>query len=178
MQLIPHHDLLKTAAWILLLLISCSPLDVEGPDHLYRSFSLGYENLDADLIADLYDEKATLINLYQDVEPTSINGQSAIWSFFSDVFKKAKQEEKKLKIDFKVTTRNRSKDRILDHGFYHLKVFSADGEQLDRFGKFSIVIQRRAGKWKFMLDANASATAAEFDTSNANGADSSAKGCP
>ncbi|TRX52050.1 hypothetical protein FNH22_23030 [Fulvivirga sp. M361] len=135
----------------------------QSPDILYQKFSKGYDILDAALISNLYARDAELINLYKNAAPKSFKGRKAILNFFESLFNLADEESKSLKIVFKITDRQENGVSILDNGFYHLCVSSAHHETYDRYGKFSIVLQKESGEWKFFTDANSSATREEFE---------------
>lgn len=133
------------------------------PDEPYQKFSTAYENLNATLLAEAYTEHAVLMNLYNEAEPTSFRGRSKIQDFFDELFTLARNDDRTLNITFHVTDRQLFANQILDNGFYKLSVSSAKQAGYDRYGKFSIVLQQESGEWKFLVDANASATQVEYE---------------
>ncbi|MEM6634211.1 MAG: hypothetical protein AAF694_31330 [Bacteroidota bacterium] len=135
----------------------------QSPDNAYHSFSKGYANLDAKLITSLYTSDALLVNLYENRPPESYYTRDSIFLFFESLFVRAREEGISLAIDFHPTNRQVKGEQILDNGYYHLEVSPKVGEGYDRYGKFSILLRKQDGKWKFHIDTNASASQEEYE---------------
>ena len=137
--------------------------NAQNPDELYHQFSKAYENLDAQLIANLYSKDADLINLYQNGIPNSFKGRKAILQFFEEFFALAKMDKRALKIRFKIVERRQVGNSILDNGFYHVAVSGPNEKVSESYGKISAVLQKENAEWKFRTDANASASPDAFE---------------
>lgn len=128
----------------------------------YESFSKGYRSLNAELISSSYTQDGILINVYHDAEPKSYQGRQRIQNFFTETIGRAKKENLKLKITFKVLDRQLLKETVLDNGFYKLEIIDQNNISSQRYGKFSIVLRKESNSWKFFVDTNASANEEEY----------------
>lgn len=128
----------------------------------YETFSKGYQSLDAELISSSYAQDAILINVYNDAEPKSYQGRQRIQDFFAETMERAKSENLKLKITFKISERQLLEETALDNGFYKLEIVNQSRTSRQRYGKFSIVLKKESDAWKFFVDTNASATEEEY----------------
>lgn len=141
----------------------------QSPSQCYQGFAEGYAALDARAVTSQYAHDGVLINLYPDREPVSYAGQSAIQAFFEEAFAAAKADGKSIAISFKITDRQRVGGRVLDNGYYQLAVTGPDGQSNSVYGKLSAVLRKDGGRWKFSVDANATATPMAYRQAEAIG---------
>ena len=69
----------------------------QNPDLVYQKFVKGYDDLDATAIGNLYTKDAALLNLYQNSEPKSFKGKTAIVKSFQEFFTYTEKENRTLK---------------------------------------------------------------------------------
>lgn len=138
-------------------------VNAQNPDVLYQKFSMGYDSLEAEVIADLYTEDAEVLYLYQNSKPNSYKGKAAIKTSFEKFFEYTRKEKRKLKLVFKVIKREEYGDQILDNAYYKMTVKIPDQADFIDYGKISTVLQIEDGEWKFKTDASTTATKEEFE---------------
>lgn len=138
-------------------------LTAQNPDFLYQKFSLGYDSLDAEIIADLYTEDAEVLYLYDNSNPSSFKGRPAILASFEGFFGYMEKENRVLKLVFKVIDRQQVGEHILDNAYYQMTIQIPNQRDFVDYGKISTVLQIADGAWKFKTDASTTATKDEFE---------------
>lgn len=154
---------IEKSFFLILFLYYATLLTAQNPDALYQKFSLGYDSLDAKMIADLYTEDAEVMYLYDNSNPSSFKGRPAILASFEDFFGYMKKENRVLKLVFKVFNREQIGEHILDNAYYQMTIQIPNQPDFVDYGKISTVLQVADGVWKFKTDASTTATKEEFD---------------
>lgn len=132
------------------------------PDSIYEDFSKAYAEGDVTILEKLYVEDAVLLNLYDDSNPNSIQGNTTIQNYFSKFFKQVEKNGQTTRLVFKIMDRQNLGDTILDNGFYELTYTAADSSEIKSYGKLSTVLVLDQGLWKFKVDANTNTDEAEY----------------
>jgi pimeloyl-ACP methyl ester carboxylesterase len=135
----------------------------QSPDFLYEKFSKGYNDLNADHIANLYTNKAELLNLYDKESPNSVKGKNEIQQYFQNFFQTYKAVNKKLQITFKITSRKKIDENILDNGFYRVGILTENKPTFYYYGKFSTILEFTEDVWKFRTDASNNTDFEEYE---------------
>lgn len=138
-----------------------------NPNALYEQFAAAYDELNADHLANLYTLEAETLNLYDRSTPNSIKGRQGIKKYYVAFFQALKNNQQQLALTFKITSRSRAGDYLLDNGFYQLEIITPNGPSSFSFGKFSTVLERQDGAWKFKTDATTNADFLEYENANA-----------
>ena len=122
----------------------------EGIDAIYQRFQLGYEKLDAEMVAGLYTDDALYLVPDNDV----MRGKENIRKNFSVFFDYNRNQGRKLNITFRILRRSVQDELGYDVGIYTLQS-SKDGKVLgEDQGKFVVVSRKmKDGAWKFELDS-------------------------
>ena len=134
-------------------------LPAQGPaeiDQVYETFSKAYDLLDSELIKTLYEPDAFYFYPQTPVQ----RGYENFMGGFEDMFRRAKADEVKLKIEFRIIERNQISDHAYDVGYYRL---SRSNGQVS-VGKFVTILRlQQDGSWKFVLDTYSSAPLEAFE---------------
>ena len=143
--------------------LSCFSQTESGANLLYLKFSQAYESLSAIDITQLYTGDATILNLYQNDKPNSLQGISSIEKHYKDFFQNWKSKNTHLNLVFKIAERKTTGAVTYDNGFYVLEISEKNKPKQTFFGKFSTVLHLINGEWKFYTDATSTAIFTEFE---------------
>lgn len=134
-----------------------------NPDQLYTDFTLAYDKLNSEDLAELYLESAVALNLYDGGPSSSIKGRVEIQKYFNDFFSRFKKNNQNLRLTFKIEDRQVIGNTILDNGFYKLEFLTPNRPSFLTFGKFSTELEIEDGKWKFKTDATTNTDFIEYE---------------
>jgi pimeloyl-ACP methyl ester carboxylesterase len=140
----------------------------QSPDILYENFIKAYDDLSAEKIADLYTDKAEVLNLYDADKSNSLKGQAEVKKYYQDFFQIFKSKNQKLILTFKITDRKKVDANILDNGFYRLEILTPANPSSFTFGKFSTVLELQNNVWKFKTDATTNTDFSEYENAISN----------
>lgn len=143
--------------------LSCFSQTESGANLLYLKFSKAYESLSAVDITQQYTDDATILTLYQNDKPNSLQGISSIEKHYKDFFQNWKSKNTHLNLVFKIAERKTTGAVTYDNGFYALEISEKNKPKQTFFGKFSTVLHLINGEWKFYTDATSTATFTEFE---------------
>jgi len=152
--------------FILFIIFSCKCFgqqDDNNPDFLYVNFTKAYDELSFEKLANLYVDKAEVLNLYDADNSNSMKGQSEVKNYYSKFFQSFKINNQKLQLTFKIINRETVGENILDNGFYRLEIISPNKPSQFTFGKFSTVLELQNGSWKFKTDATTNTDFIEYE---------------
>lgn len=142
----------------------CIAQDIEpSADLLYESFTIAYDELSAEKLANLYTNNAEVLNLYDRSKPNSMKGQIEVKSYYNDFFQSIKINNQELLLTFKIIDRKKNGGNILDNGFYRLEIITPNKPSDISFGKFSTVLELQNGAWKFKTDATTNCDFIEYE---------------
>lgn len=146
--------------------------DSEAIDELYRTFNDAYQSHDAGLVASLYNEDARYLE--PNPELAIREGRASIRETFSGFMEWAGQNNRDLRIQFRILEREISGDLAYDTGYYLLQ---SKPDSVEAFGneggvgKFVTVMGRQPdGSWKFLLDGFSPAPYRAYAESDSAGA--------
>jgi pimeloyl-ACP methyl ester carboxylesterase/ketosteroid isomerase-like protein len=142
---------------------SCGQQTEQSPDMLYEKFAKGYDESNAQTIADLYTNEAELLNLYDKENPNSVKGKDDIKKYFQNFFQPYKAVNKKIQITFKITDRKKIDATVLDNGFYRIEIITPGKPSFFYFGKFSTILEFNDSTWKFRTDASNNTDFEEYE---------------
>ncbi|PRX54759.1 YybH family protein [Flagellimonas meridianipacifica] len=134
-----------------------------NPNTPYEDFSLAYATLDAATLSNVYTEDGVLLNLYDGSNPNSVKGVTNIKAYFEAFFSRSKETGQTLKLEFKITDRQKEENIIYDNGFYKLSSKLPNQPERVGYGKLSTVLVHDQGRWKFKVDSNTNTTKEEFE---------------
>jgi pimeloyl-ACP methyl ester carboxylesterase len=154
---------LTLLALVLLTLNGFCQSTEQSPDLLYAKFVKGYDELNAENIAKLYTSNAELLNLYDKENPNSVKGQDEIQEYFQNFFQTHKALNKRIQITFKIISRNKVDENILDNGFYRIGILTENKPTFYYYGKFSTVLEFNGNTWKFRTDASNNTDFEEYE---------------
>ncbi|RMA56281.1 alpha/beta hydrolase [Ulvibacter antarcticus] len=137
----------------------------QNPDSLYLNFTKAYDSLNAESIANLYLENAEVLNLYDGEKSSSMKGKVEVQKYYKEFFERFKSNDQKLKLTFKIVTREKVGENILDNGFYQLEFITQNMPSFFTFGKFSTVLEFENDIWKFKTDATTNTDFVEYENS-------------
>jgi pimeloyl-ACP methyl ester carboxylesterase/ketosteroid isomerase-like protein len=142
---------------------SCGQQTEQSPDMLYEKFAKGYDELNAQTIANLYTNEAELLNLYDKENPNSVKGKDDIKKYFQNFFQPYKAVNKQVQITFKITDRKKIDATVLDNGFYRIEIVTPSKPSFFYFGKFSTILEFNDSGWKFRTDASNNTDFEEYE---------------
>lgn len=118
-------------------------------DGIYHQFSVGYRNLDAAAVANLYAETAAYLSPGNNVE----TGRPKILENFKGFFDSVRKGNGKLEISFRILQRQVDTNLAYDVGIYTLISTNDKGESRRGSGKFVVVAKRgKDDVWHFQVD--------------------------
>jgi pimeloyl-ACP methyl ester carboxylesterase len=152
--------------FVLLIIFSskCFGQQIEqSPDLLYENFTKTYHELNSEELANLYIDKAEVLNLYDADNSNSMKGQREIKKYYESFFTSFKEKNQKLLLTFKIVDRKKVGENVLDNGFYRLEIITLNKPSIFSFGKFSTVLELQNGAWKFKTDATTNTEFIEYE---------------
>lgn len=152
--------------FILFIIFSCKCFGQQNdnnPDFLYENFTKAYDELSSEKLANLYVDKAEVLNLYDADNSNSMKGQSEVKKYYANFFQSFKTNNQKLLLTFKVIDRKKVGDNILDNGFYRLEIITLNKPSFFSYGKFSTVLELQDKTWKFKTDATTNTDFIEYE---------------
>ncbi len=121
----------------------------KGIDEIYEKFSVGYETLNSELVANLYTQDAA----YLSPNDSITNGRTAILENFTSFFKNVNGRGQDLTISFQIFQRKVSKEMGYDVGIYTIHFYKDDKVVNESKGKFVVVALKGKDKeWRFQVD--------------------------
>ena len=146
----------------LLIIASVSPcygntqVDNDKLNQNYQFIAQGFEQLNMDIVNNIYVDDAVYISETQD--KGIVFGREKIIDLYQKFFNKIRHKQAKIEIDFRVVMRQFSDNQSTDVGYYLVKFHPGDdsGEPVSEFaGKFVTVSTRTSkGEWKISVDSN------------------------
>jgi ketosteroid isomerase-like protein len=132
----------------------CSEVDqVQNLDLVYETFSKAYQDLDINLMKQIYSEDAYYLSPGAEIQ----KGMSSFIEGFSNMFDQAKKNDQRLSIEFDIKERKVIDNTAIDIGLYKMTRYSADTSH-SSVGKFITVLEfMPEGAWKFIADGYSSA---------------------
>jgi uncharacterized protein (TIGR02246 family) len=140
-------------------LLSCSQnekatqvdVDEDEINSIYDRFSKAYDNLDAEMVKELYEENAIYFNPGDPVQ----FGRSTFIGSFEEMFASSKQDSTKLDIQFRILDRKIvSDDQVIDIGYFRLEWIKDTNSLGLNVGKFITILHKQPDDtWKFIIDA-------------------------
>ncbi|WP_434086810.1 YybH family protein [Shewanella psychrotolerans] len=130
--------------------------DDKALNQFYTQFSTAFEQLDAEVIEELYAENACYIPEQQSQEITI--GRENIGALYKAFFGKIKHKNAQIEVDFRVVERQMEGQSATDIGYYLIRFYppKETEEPMSEFaGKFVTVSKKKAdGKWYLTVDTN------------------------
>ncbi|MFV7772579.1 YybH family protein [Shewanella marisflavi] len=130
--------------------------DNDALNHFYKQFSMAFEQLDVEVIQDIYAENACYIPEQQNKEITM--GRDNIIALYKRFFGKIKHKNAHIEVDFRVIERQLAQEQATDVGYYLIRFYppKETEEPVSEFaGKFVIVSKKKEdGKWYLTVDTN------------------------
>ena len=133
-------------------------------DKVYKTFSIAYDQLDADMVTNLYVADAK----YLSGDDAIKEGLENIRSGFQRYFEWANSENASLNISFDIQDRKYSENLVVDVGYYLIETtFPKDSSKETKHsaGKFITVLQPQDNEdWKFIIDGYNKAPVEAFNS--------------
>ena len=79
---------------------------------------------------------------------------------YTSMFEQMKQKNSHYTIDLRFTRRVSDSSRAFEEGYYKTSVMQ-NGTEMSGYGKFSVVLLKKEGRWKILLDSDTNAGANE-----------------
>jgi hypothetical protein len=79
---------------------------------------------------------------------------------YTSMFDRMKQNNSHYTIDLRFTRRVADSTRAFEEGFYKTSVVQ-NGNERSSYGKFAVVLLKKEGRWKILLDSDTNAGANE-----------------
>ncbi len=117
-------------------------------DEIYKSFSLGYKELNVEMVTNLYTEDANYLASGNKIT----DGKAKIRENFGSFFESVKKNGNTMNIQFRILQREVDKKLGYEVGVYTLTTFK-DGKPVGiGQGKFFVVTKKIGKKWYFRFD--------------------------
>ncbi len=163
---------MKTTTTLLLMCLFVWPTILSSQDlapqkqideDVWIPFAQSYSDFDAEIFNSLHSEDITRINSKGILSPEVYKKKNTDW------FTRAKAEGYRQSIILRFEKRLITDDRAFEVGYYKIHVRKPDGEELDYYARFHVMLEQQAGTWKIVQDWDSNVlngkkvSAADFD---------------